>query len=333
MFEFRISRLQDCQDNACRLQSRLGECHLRADTSKSKSFSFTTESDDVQTPLTSCSSRHSIIPESSVQRELDNSNNIGQLSSSCTSGRQVEAVPRRQRKTVMPKEKVRFHIGTEDMATPEDSVEQFHTGGVHSKPCNVLKNSTTCAEHHEKNTSQLRIHSNNELIINDIPTLNAMPNSRTDSNVSVVSTLKRRFFSIWRTTGERRRRRCQHLRDLRTIKTLMCMFAICYVCWTPAMTLKLLSNVLNIKTYSFETVSIAYLFAISNSVWNFLVYPLRKADLRRAIIATLPRCLRRRTKGSDRSDRVSQNNGAPSVEGKMCCNRTPLSGIAEGAQD
>ncbi|XP_059139546.1 lysophosphatidic acid receptor 2-like [Physella acuta] len=76
--------------------------------------------------------------------------------------------------------------------------------------------------------------------------------------------------------------KCQHLRDLRTIKTLMLMFVIYFICWSPIMACKFAFHLLmvDIDKKWFYT---AWIVGASNSLWNFAVYPLRKAELRRAI--------------------------------------------------
>ncbi|BFZ12938.1 hypothetical protein BsWGS_15977 [Bradybaena similaris] len=83
---------------------------------------------------------------------------------------------------------------------------------------------------------------------------------------------------------------CQHLRDLRTIKALMMMFAIYFICWAPFMGVKLLHQVFKIEI-SERWLTIAWICAMSNSVWDFLVYPLRKKDFRDSMFKMVRRCL------------------------------------------
>ena len=57
----------------------------------------------------------------------------------------------------------------------------------------------------------------------------------------------------------------------RAFKTIFCMVAGFYVCWSPMMVLELLDYFYG-YTYSTTTNAIVYWLALSNSIWNSLVY-------------------------------------------------------------
>ncbi|GFR71897.1 alpha-1B adrenergic receptor [Elysia marginata] len=72
------------------------------------------------------------------------------------------------------------------------------------------------------------------------------------------------------------------VQDMRTVQTLSAMFVIYYICWLPMI-------ICNFTLYGLlhpitEQVLLgSWILGTSNSVWNFLVYPMRNRQLRAAI--------------------------------------------------
>ncbi|GFO42977.1 alpha-1b adrenergic receptor [Plakobranchus ocellatus] len=74
----------------------------------------------------------------------------------------------------------------------------------------------------------------------------------------------------------------RRIRDMRTIKMLMTMFVIFYICWTPIQICKFTLHGLRYPVND-QVMLASWILGTSNSVWNFLVYPMRNRELRGAI--------------------------------------------------
>lgn len=70
--------------------------------------------------------------------------------------------------------------------------------------------------------------------------------------------------------------------DMRTVKTLGTMFVIYYICWLPMIICSFILYGLS-HPMTEQVLLGAWIMGTSNSVWNFLVYPMRNRELRSTI--------------------------------------------------